>query len=391
MNQTAESPTFEDEVSLLDLLQVVVENLRLLVLGPIFVGLTALTIAFFLTPTFTAKTVILPPQQQQSAAASMLASLGSLGGLAGAAAGLKNPSDQYVAFLKSNAIKDVLIDRFKLIERFNVKLRLDARLRLDNMVRISAGKDGLISIEVDDENPTIAAAIANSYVDELRLLLGRLAVTEAQQRRVFFEKQLNQAKDNLTKSEALLRSTGVSDRVLKSNPASAVAAVAALKAEVTAQEVKLGAMRGYLAESSPDFKLALAELASLRGQLVKLEKDDTGPGKAAAADYVNRYREFKYHETLFELFAKQYEIARVDEAREGAVIQVLDIAQAPERKSKPKRAMIAAIASLAAGFLLLVFVFVRQAYRNAANSSAEARKIDALRKAWRRATRQKGA
>lgn len=385
MSQYSEQTDVDEEISLIDLLQVVVDNLRLLVLGPLGVGLLALGVAFSVPPTFTAKTVFLPPQQQQSAAASVLASLGSLGGLAGNAAGLKNPADQFVAFLKSNVIKDALIDRFKLIERFDVKLRADARLRLDSIVKIAAGKDGLMTIEVDDEDPNVAASLANSYVDELRLLLGRLAVTEAQQRRVFFEKQLSQTKENLTHAEALLRSTGVSDRALKSNPASAVAAVAALKAQVTAQEVKLGAMRGYLAETSPDFKLALAELASLRGQLVRLEKDETGPGKSADADYVNRYREFKYHETLFELFAKQYEIARVDEAREGAVIQVLDVAQPPERKSKPKRALIAVIATIAAGFMLLLFVLLREAYRNAATRSESAGKIAALGQAWRRA------
>lgn len=389
MNQLSEQQTVDDEISLLDLLQVIVENLRLLVFGPLLVGLFALGVAFILPPVFTAKAVFLPPQQQQSAAASMLASLGSLGGLAGAA-GLKNPTDQYVAFLKSNTIKDALIDRFKLIQRFEVRLRSDARLQLDSIVRISAGKDGLMSIEVDDKDPRFASALANAYIEELRVLLSKLAVTEAQQRRVFFEKQLNQTRENLAKAEALLRSTGVSDRALKSNPASAVAAVAALKAQVTAQEVKLGAMRGYLADSSPEFKLALAELASLRSQLTKLEQDDSGPGKSADVDYVNRYRDFKYHETLFELFAKQYEIARVDEAREGAVIQVLDSAQVPERKSKPKRALIAVIATLAAGFALLLFVFLRQAYRNASRSNDNAAKIESLTRAWSRAIGRRG-
>ena len=385
MNETSSTQGADDELSLLDLLQIVVDNLRLLVLGPLAVGLIALGVAFVLPPTFTAKTVFLPPQQQQSSAASMLASLGALGGLAGAATGLKNPADQYVAFLKSNTIKDVLIDRFQLVERYEVKLRSDARLRLDEVVKVSAGKDGLITLEVDDWDPRFAAELANSYIAELRGLLSRLAVTEAQQRRLFFEKQLTLTKENLNKAEGLLRSTGVSDRALKSNPASAVAAVAALKAQVTAQEVKLGALRGYLTDSSPEFKLALTELASLRAQLSKLERDDTGPGKAADADYVNRYRDFKYHEALFELFAKQYEVARIDEAREGAVVQVLDIAQAPERKSKPKRALIAVIATLACGFALLLFVFMRQAYRNSAKSVEGAAKLDALKHAWRRA------
>jgi len=388
MTDTVPQIPEDDEISLLDLLQTIVDNLRLLVLGPLAVGLAALGISFAIPPTYTAKTQFLPPQQQQSAAASMLASLGSLGGLAGAAAGLKNPADQYVAYLKSNSVEDALIDRFKLMDRYDEDYKQDARKALEKNVRIASGKDGLISVEFDDKDPKFAAEVANAYVEELRTVLGRLAVTEAQQRRLFFEKQLVQAKDNLTAAEQALKATGISDSVLKSNPASAVAGVAALKAQITAQEVKVGAMRGYLAETAPDFKQALTELANLRAQLdkqAKQDKQDATSDKAGQGDYISRYRDFKYHETLFELFAKQYEIARVDEAREGAVIQVLDAAQPPERKSKPKKALIAIIATLAAGFALLLFVFIRQALRNGAQDTETATKLATLKSSWRKA------
>jgi tyrosine-protein kinase Etk/Wzc len=377
----------DDEISLLDLLQTIVDNLRLLVLGPLAVGFMALGISFFIPPTYTAKTQFLPPQQQQSAAASMLASLGSLGGLAGAVGGIKNPADQYLAYMKSVTLQDSLIDRFKLLERYEAKTKTDARLELKENVRAASGKDGLISVEVDDKDPKFAAELANAHVEELGKLLGKLATTEAQQRRLFFEKQLNQAKDKLIQSEIALKATGVSGSVLKSNPASAVAAVAGLQAAVTAQEVKLGAMRGYLAESAPDFKLAMSELSNLRSQLAKQEKDSPATvGKATTeGDYITKYREFKYHETLFELFSKQFELAKVDEAREGAVIQVLDAAQAPERKSKPKKAMIAIIATLASGFALLLFVFLRQALSNAGQDSESSQKMSNIKNSWRRA------
>jgi uncharacterized protein involved in exopolysaccharide biosynthesis len=221
-------------------------------------------------------------------------------------------------------------------------------------------------------------------VQELQKLLARLAVTEAQQRRAFFEKQLNQVKEKMIDAEQALRGTGVNSSVLKSNPTSALAAVAALKAQVTAQEVKVGAMRGYLAETAPDFKQAMTELANLRAQLAKQEKDE--PAAAAGqGDYVAKFREFKYQETLFELFARQFEMAKVDESREGAVIQVLDAALPPERKSKPKKALIAIIATLAAGFALLLFVFIRQALRNDSQDGEFAQKMIALKASWRRA------
>ncbi|WP_353238450.1 Wzz/FepE/Etk N-terminal domain-containing protein [Limnohabitans sp.] len=374
----------DDEISLLDLLQTIVDNLRLLIIGPLVVGLAALGFSFTIPPTFTATVKFLPPQQQQSAAASMLASLGGLGGLAGAAAGLKNPADQYLAFMKSNSVQDELIERFKLQERYEAKFKDDTRKELTQNARATSGKDGIISIQVDDKDPKFAADLANAHVDELQKLLARLAVTEAQQRRAFFEKQLSQVKEKFTEAEQALRATGVSSSVLKSNPTSALAAVAGLKAQVTAQEVKVGAMRGYLADTAPDFKQAMTELVNLRAQLAKQEKDE--PAAAAGqGDYVAKFREFKYQETLFELFARQFEMAKVDESREGAVIQVLDAAQPPERKSKPKKALIAIIATLAAGFALLLFVFIRQALRNASQDGESAQKLAALKASWRKA------
>ena len=378
----------DDEISLLDLLQVVADNLRLLVLGPLAAGLLALGISFAITPTFTATTKFMPPQQQASGAASLLQSLGALGGLAGAASGLKNPADQYVAFVKSRSVQDALIDRFGLTERYEQKLRQDARLELDGNVRVSSGKDGLITIEADDKDPAFAAQLANASIEELGKLLNRLAVTEAQQRRVFFEKQLAKAKDSLVKAEQALKASGVNSSALKASPQAAVEGLAKLKAAITAQEIKLASMRGYLTETAPDFKQAQTELAALRAQMVRAETEEPGAGKGqsgADSDYIAKYRDFKYNETLFELFAKQYEIARVDESREGAVIQIVDVALPPERKSKPKKGIIAAGATLAAGFALLLFVFIRHALRGAAQDPDSAEKLVMLRRAWAKA------
>ena len=384
--QATEVPE-DDEISLLDLLQVVVDNLRLLVLGPLAACLLALGISFAITPTFTATTKFMPPQQQASGAASLLQSLGALGGLAGAAGGIKNPTDQYVAFVKSRSVQDALIDRFGLIERYEQKLRQDTRKELDGNVRASSGKDGLITIEADDKDPAFAAQLANANIEELGKLLNRLAVTEAQQRRMFFEKQLTKAKDSLVKAEQALKASGVNSSALKASPQAAVEGLAKLKAAITAQEIKLASMRGYLAESAPDFKQAQTELAAMRNQMARAETEEpaAGSGISGSSDYIAKYRDFKYNETLFELFAKQYEIARVDESREGAVIQIVDVALPPERKSKPKNAIIAAGTTLAAGFALLLFVFIRHALRSAAQDPNSAEKLVMLRRAWGKA------
>jgi len=374
----------DDEISLLDLLQVVVDNLRLLVLVPLGTGLLALGITFVIPPTFTATTVFMPPQQQQSSAAMMLQSLGALGGLAGAATGLKNPNDQFVGILKSDSVANALIDRFKLMERYKSEFKVDARNTLDTKSNITSGKDGLITIEVDDKDPAFAAQLTNAYVDEFGNMLNRLAVTEAQQRRVFFETQLTKTKVQLAKAEQALQASGVNASALKSSPDAAVAAVAQLQAQIAAQEVKLASMRGYLTEAAPDFKQAQTELAALRAQFAKIEKSGGSPN-GSDADYVARFRDFKYYETLFELFAKQFELAKVDEAREGNVIQVVDVAQPPERKSKPKKGLIAVLTTLVTGILMLLFVFVRQAIRDAAQTPEISKKLSELKCAWSRA------
>ena len=179
--------------------------------------------------------------------------------------------------------------------------------------------------------------------------------------------------------------SGVNSSALKASPAAAVEGLAKLKASITAQEIKLASMRGYLAESAPDFKQAQTELTAMRGQMARAEKEEPASIGGGNSDYITKFRDFKYHETLFELFAKQYEMARVDESREGAIIQVVDAAQPPERKSKPKKGLIALMTTLAVGFALLLFIFIRQALRGATKTPEDAQKMARLRRAWAKA------
>lgn len=370
----------DDEISLLDLALVLAENWRTLVLVPLATGLVALGISFLIKPTFTATTRILPPAQQQSTSAALAAQLGSLAGIVGGAAGLKNPADQYVALLKSRSVSDAIVQRFKLKELYEASYLEDARKELEQRTRVSAGvKDGIIAIEVDDHDPKRAADMANAFVEELRNLTKTLAITEAAQRRLFFEEQLAQAKNHLTKSEVALQGSSVSESTLRTVPQSALEALARLKAQITAQEIKLASMRTFMTDANPEFRLGIQELAALRTELSKAEQ--SSPAKAAGngAEYIAKYRDFKYHETLFELMAKQYELARLDEARDGAVIQVVDAAIPPDLKSKPKKAVIAAVTALAGLVVALLWVFVRHGLRNAAADREKADKLARLR------------
>lgn len=372
----------QHELSLLDILTIAAENLRLLVAAPVAVALMAFGVSFLFRPIYTAEATFLPPQQQQSIAASMLQSLGAIGGLAGAASGLKNPTDQYVGFLRSVTVEDALIERFDLLGRYDKKYKQDARADLEKRSRITAGKDGLISVAVEDEEPDFAARLANAYVEELSHLLNRLAVTEAQQRRAFFEKHLTETKDRLIAAQQSLAASGVGVNALNTNPASALEGPARLRAQLTALEVRLTALRSYLTESAPEVRLATAELSALRSQLSKAEREQ--PAGVGGNDYIAKFREFKYQEMLFDLFARQYELAKVDESKEGAIVQTVDTARPPEKKSKPKRVLIALVAMLACLFILFVGILGRALFLAASHDPKFMGKLDGLRKATNR-------
>lgn len=331
------------------------------VLLPLASGLIALGVTYLVQPVFTARTTFLPPQQQQASTLNALTSLGPLGSLAGGAAGLRSPVDQYVSLMQSSTISNRIVQHFDLMRVYDSKLLVEARDQLGRNVRIGAGrKDGLISVEVDDHDPQRAAAIANRYVDELRRMTSELALTEAQQRRVFFETQLKQTRDHLVAAQFALQSSGYSPGALKAEPRAAAERYARLQAEVTAAEVRLHTLRGSLADGTPEVQAQQSQLAALKSQLLRAE----APVESGRdADYIGRYREYKYQETLFELFARQYEAARMDESREGALIQVVDAASPPERKSRPRRAATALVVSAATLSLVVMVAAVLQVRR----------------------------
>lgn len=349
----------ESGMSLAEVAAALRARLGLLALAPLAVGAVVLGITGLIAPTFTATTTFMPPQQSQSGAATLLGSLGPLAALAGGGAALGTSADRYVGLMQSVTLSDRIIDRFKLMEKYEAKFKVDARKILANNVQITVGKkDGMISVAVDDMSPQRAAEIANHYVTELRVMNQSLAVTEAQQRRMFFEQQLKLGRDRLVMAQRALQASGFSAGALKTELRAAADAYARLKAEVTSAEVKLQTLRGSLADRAPEVLQQQSELTALRGQLARLEQaSDASNGP----DYIGKYRDFKYQETLFELYARQFEIARVDESREGTLIQVVDPATPPERKSKPKRVVTSVVSALVTLLALMVFVLVRHA------------------------------
>lgn len=339
---------------------------RILHQWPVIVGSSALMgalafgSAFLMPPTYTAKTVILPPQQQQSSLSSALGSLGALAGFAGGMAGIKSPAEQYIALLSSETVSDRIIAQYELAQVYDEKYRSDVRKKLLKSVAFTAGKkDSLITIEVDDRDPDRAAKMANSYVEQLRLMSNGLALSEAQQRRKFFEEKLQETKEALTRAQVSLQGSGFNPGAIKAEPKAAAEAYSRLRAEAVAAETRLKALSSTFVESSPEVRSQAAVLSSIQAELAKLESSQT---QGNDSDYVGKYREFKYQETLFDLFAKQYELARVDEGREGGLIQIVDPAQVPDKPAKPKK-MALAILGLLMGALFSSIHVVRKSAR----------------------------
>ena len=346
-------------------------HLRMLIAMPLVVAAAATGASFLMSPIYTARTTFLPPQQSGGLAAATLAQLGPLAGLAGNVGGTKSSAEQYVALMQSVTISDRMVDKFGLLASYHERLRVDARAELAQRVRFTIGKkDGLISVNADDESASQAAAMANQYVEELRLLTSALAVTEAQQRRVFFENEWKQSRVRLELAQRELQQTAFDSSALNVEPKATAEAYARLRAEVTAAEIRLRYLRSVLADGANEIKQQQALYDSLRSQL--LQAGGRRESLEGPAGYITKYREFKYQETLFELYARQFELARVDEIRDGGLIQVVDAATVPERKSKPRRAIIAGSAAIIAGLLLASGVLAQTAWRKRTNGKPSA-------------------
>lgn len=380
-----------DEISVLDLLVVLAKH-KLLIAGMTSsVAVLAVIVSLLLSNVYTGVARIMPPQQSQSTAA-MLLGQGGLAGMAANSLGIKSPNDMYVGMLKSRTVADNIIGRFQLQNLYQRDTMVETRRVLANNTTIVAGKDGLIAVEFDDEDPQRAADVANAYVEELQKLTLSLAITEAAQRRLFFERQLRQTKEDLSEAEVAMKVMQERTGLIKLDDQgrAIIEAVAALRGQIAAKEVELRAMRAFATEQNSEYVRAQQQLVGLRAELTKLERAQvagggdillpTGKVPEAGLDYLRKFREVKYHETIFELLAKQFEIAKIDEAKEAAVIQVLDQAIAPDRKSKPKRALIVIVFTLIAAVASVLLAFVREAYERAGQNPEQAARLAALRR-----------
>lgn len=360
---------------ILDLLIVLAKH-KWLVFGlPFAVAVCVALVSLRIPNSYKAVSQILPPQQSQSStAAAMLNQLGGLAGPVSGALGIKNPNELYIGLFSSRTIADKLIARFDLKKYYKQDKLEKTRKVLQMRTNFIAGKNNLITIEVEDKDPKFAATLANAYVEELSKLLNTLAVTEASQRRIFFERELKKVKNQLTDVESTLKSSLQTKGVVSIDGQSRaiVEMTARLRAQITAKEIQLASMRAFVTTDNQEYKRSYQDLISMRSELDRLENGVTRSGdqregdadKKTGLNNVKLLRDVKYNQMLYEMLAKQYEIARLDEAKDAPVIQVLDKAIEPETKSKPNRTRMVVTYSVITLFLALLWVFIKEGIRS---------------------------
>lgn len=356
------------EISFAELSSILFRRKRKIIFPALGTAIVATAVVFLIPPEYTAEAVILTPQQAQPSLSAMaqLAGGGSGAGLSGLSLltgfGLRNPSDLYVGILESRTIADALIAKYNLKQVYDDKYIKTTRKHLKRNTTIRAGKDTLIHVEVYDRNPNRAAQLANAYVEELAQRNSAVALTEASQRRLFFEVQLVKEKDLLANAEVALRNTQqFTGLVVPTGQAEAlIRSASQLHAEILSRQAQLEGMKTYVADDNPRFQMVKRELAALQSELAVLEQGEHVAGTPelplgklpqAGLEYIRRYRDLKYHESLFEALSKQYEAARLDEARSAPLIQVIDNAVIPEKKSWPPRMIIVLVSTLLAAIL----------------------------------------
>ena len=397
-----------DEVVLFDYLVILIKNSRLIVYTTIITMVVVFLILFFTSNKYTAKASIIPPQQNMTLSGLLLDTLGGavlpssintslLGGLSGIM-GLKSPGDLYVGILTRNSIFDRIIERFNLREyyrpwyAFQEPYLEDIRKIIQKRSDINSGKDGIITIEVTDESSQKAAEMANAFVEELGKMLQALAVKEAGERLIFLEKERVQVSLKLTKAEEELRAYSEQSNIIRIDfqEKGIIEYIANLQASIDAKEVQLKVLRQHATPFNYDLIRVETELKGLKERLLAIESQgaqnprsgdimiNTSKIPALGTEYMRLYREVKYFDALREFYSKLVELARLDQSRDVAVIQVVDRATPPERKSKPKRLLITVL--LGSGtFIFMVFLaFVLEYWQNMVMSDRNAHYLQLL-------------
>jgi uncharacterized protein involved in exopolysaccharide biosynthesis len=399
-NSSAEIPSgeAESEINLLDVL-IALGQEKLTVIGvTVLAAIAGVVIGLITPPTYVARTSIMPSQQGGGASAlAGLSGLAGLAGLSGMSGAVKSSDQMYIAFMRSQSVQMALIDQLKLKERYQSKNLEEARRDLTNNVSITADKSsGILVIEAKDGDAEFAAKLANQQVHELNVILNRLAITEAQQRRLYYEQQITKTKVTLVEVEVRFKEAqqkaGI--QVTSMLVDSAIGWWANTHAQIIAKEQQLQMLGQFATLQNPEMHRLKTEIAVLRTQISQYEKGNHQSGgqekgtvktkdmSPAQQDAAQAYRDLKIQETLLDGFVRQLEVAKIDEAKEGPPVQVLDVARAPEIRAKPERRKLV-IAYTVTGLIIgLVLALLKALLRFAQKTPEGLQRLRDLQRAW---------
>ena len=401
-DQEIEGPIEEEiqgptESALLKKLVVLAAHRRLIVGGMLGAAILTAIVVIVMPVTYTATTVILTPQNASGSILGLLSQFGGLGSLASLEPdGLsKTPSDTYLSVLNSRTVADALIQRFQLQRVYRQRTLVDTRKALARHTQIESTRGSAIHISVEDKDVGLATAIANSYVEQLYRVNQTLALTSGAQRRLFLEQQLASERGALSQAELAFqeveRKTGVIQ--LAGQAEITLRSIAQLRAAITVKEVQLELLRPTATEQNLELVRLESEIGALHEQLRKAESNNTetddnyfvpaGKIPQAGLEYLRRTRDLRYHEALFEMLAKQYETARIDEAKAPPLIQVIDKAVAPDKRSWPPRTLLVLLALLTSGILLMGAVLFKEKWAKIAEEPENAAHLKILRDMFR--------
>ena len=327
-------------------------------------------LAFLLPTTYTASTsLVAPTSSSGSGAAAALSQLAGAGALAQVSG--NREGERYLGILKSRTVSRAIVARFHLVDVYKARNETEAEQTLANRSLFELGtKDSIVTINVTDRSPERARDLANAYVDELRQTNTDLSLAESSQRRLFYEQRVAGERDDLAAAETALKQDEQQTGLISPTGQTTleIQTLAGLRAQISAREVQLAALRQEDADENPDVVALRSEIGSLRSQVAQREngQNHTQSGSFTTAqvpqlqlDYVRKFREVKYHEALLAILGRQYEAARLDEAHPSP-LQVLDRATLPDVKSAPHRSIL-----LLVGLILGVILgVVRVLYRS---------------------------
>lgn len=380
-SQEPDSIEDSSEISIIDLLLVIVSHKKMIICNTIAAVVLTVCITLLMPNIYTATTLILPAEEDKGGMSAMMGQLGGLAGLAGASIGGATKTDLYITMLKSETVRDPIIDRFNLMEVYKAKLRVDAYNVLNTKATISAGKkDGIITISVSDKDPKLASEMANGYVEELGKIAVGLSTSGAGKNRLFLEERLAKTKGDLIKAGDELKVFQAKNKMLNvtEQAKASIEGVAKLRAQLAMQEVQLATLLQQFTDSSHEVKSTKASVTSLKSQIARLEGGSGGSSIPSVGsvpqlgqDYLRLMRDFKVQETMVELLTKQYEMARFSESKDLSPFQVLQKAKVPERKSKPARAKMVILAAVTVFFISLLLSFILESFSRMSDESRE--------------------